>query len=781
MFYYLKITFRNLRRGGIYSVINIGGLAIGMAATILIMLWVYHEWSYDRFHEKEGQLYQIWNHNQSMGSFEFSPDIIGSTLVEDYAEITDMTRYKTSKQLCSYENKKLNISTGFVDPAFLSMFSFPLLQGDINQVLNESYSIVLTEDAAKRIFAGDDPIGKQVLLQNKRLVTVTGIMADLPANTIFSFDALLPYLSLFDSGTPDENWSYYNTVTYVELQTNANPASVNESIKDIIKQHTNLQDQTEPFLYPISNWHLYQKVENKKAAGGLIESLRLFSLVAFLILLIACINFMNLSTARGAKKAKEVGVRKIAGAGRLSLIRYFLGESVLATSIAALFALGLVKICLPYFNSIMGKQLSIEFGNIGFWAILLVFILFSGILAGSYPSFYLSSFQPIKVLKGIFNKKKGVITSRKVLIVTQFASAIVLIVATLMVHRQIQYAQERNIGYDKDQLICVDLNDQTQARKESIRSELLNSGAAVSVACTSAPMTERWSASWGINWKGKDENQKMIIDRLYVDAGWTQTTGVIILQGRDIDIHTYTTDSTAVLLNASALKIMGFEEPIGEIIQNNGADWYVVGVVQDYVVQSPYEQTRPMIIGGPAGSTGIMQIKLNKANTVPGNLAAIERIFKSYNPDFPFEYKFVDESYARKFAQERRTGTLASWFATLAVIISCLGLFGLSAYMADTRRKEIGVRKVLGASVLNIASLLSYEFLILVSISFAIATPIAWWAMNQWLNGFSYRTNIPWWLFAMVALLAIGVALITVSFQAIKAAIANPVKAIKSE
>ncbi len=783
MYLNFKLALRNIRRNGVYSVINIGGLAVGMAAAVLIMLWVYNQWSYDRFHGKKDQLYSVWCHNERYGDLEWTSQIIGPAMVEEYADVVNMTRFKSDrKQLYTIGDKKLRMETVLVDPEFLTMFSFPLLQGDISTALNNPQSIILTQDAAKRLFGNEDPMGKTLVRDAKREAIVTGVMKDLPGNTRFEFDVLIPFVTLKETGNYSEDWFSMSTFTFVELRAGANGDQVNAEVRNIIKQHTDGKEQTEAFLNPAARWNLYSKFENGKPAGGPIETLRLFSLIALLILLIACINFMNLSTARSEKRAREVGVRKVMGARQGLLMRQFLGESILTSAIAFLFALIIVFACLPFFNSLMGEHLRLNFGDISLWVVLLMFVLFTGVLAGSYPAFYLSSFLPIKVLKGIFKGRQGFVTPRKLLIVTQFTFAVILLISTMVIHRQVQYAQDRPVGYDRDQLIYMETTDQIRKNFELIRQELLGTGAVTSVTQTLSPMTERWYTTWGVQWQGKDPEDRIVFDRYFVDSEWEKTTGVKILQGRDIDIYTYSTDSSAMLLNETAVKVMGFTDPIGQIIKDLGKDWHVVGVIKDFIQESPYESTTPMIVGGPAMAFfGVLNIKLNEANRTADNLAKIEPVFRKYNSDYPFEYTFVDENYASKFKKEQRTGVLVTWFAGLAIFISCLGMFGLSAYMAENRRKEIGVRKVLGASVVTITSLLSREFLILVSVSLFIAMPIAWFAMNKWLNGYAYHTNMPWWLFFIVIVLTIGIALFTVSWQAIKAARTNPVNSIKAE
>ncbi len=790
MFYHLKIIFRNLRRGGVYSVINISGLAIGMATTIVIMLWVYNQWSYDRFHTKNKSLYKVWCYDEVNGTSDKVPSQIGPTLLDKYAGFADMTRYRESEtpfMLQGEDNADLTFSVdanntvvvASVDPGFLQMFSFSLVYGDVKTALVDPYSIVMTETTARHLFGKKDPMGKTITVNGAMQFTVTGILSDLPGNTGFGFEILIPYKRY---GTDD---SWFNTPTqsvYVELSTGVDGKVASTSIRDIVSTHTGGRLTSETFLQHVSGWHLYSRFEKDQAVGGRIETLRMFTLIALLILFIACINFMNLSTAQSTRYAKEVGVRKVIGARRHTLITRFLGDSIFITAIAGALAVILVLVCLPFFNALMGEKLNLGIGGGWFWFALAAFIILTGILAGSYPSLYLSSFLPVKVLKGAFRGDHGLVAPRKVLIVVQFTFAVVLIMSTTVIYRQIHHAKTRDIGYDKSRLVSVMINDQSRPNRELIRRDLLNSGIAESVSINFASMTGSESTFTYISWRGKDPESKFIIERNYAENDWAKTTGIQIIQGRDIDIRNYSTDSTAMLLNEAAVKVMGFEDPIGEIIREWGREYHVVGVIKDFILESPYEPVHPMIIGGPSsGWFNNINIKLTTHGSISENLSQVEKIFKKYNPAEPFIYHLADEEYARRFDQEQRIGSLISWFAALAVFISCLGLFGLSAYMAENRHKEIGIRKVLGASIANITSLLSREFLILVSISLLIAIPIAWWAMSQWLSGYAYRTDMPWWLFVAVAALTIGIALITVSFQAIKAATANPVKAIKSE
>ena len=784
MFFHLKIIIRNLQRGGIYSYINVGGLAIGMAAAILILSWIYHEWSFDRFHAKEKNLYVAYSRDVVDGSIQCSdwtPTPLGSTLKTNYPDIAAVARMMYTPLLIANGEASFKIQAGYTDPDFFTMFDFPLLQGNKEIALNDPYSVVITEKAAIRFFGLEDPMGKTLLLDNQHLLMICGVMKDLPGNTGFrDFEALIPFAFLKAQGRDLENWRRGGLNTFVELRPNARLDLVNESIRDIIKANDNTA-ATEVFLYSLSKQHLYSKFENGVPAGGLVETLRLFAVIAGLILLIACINFMNLSTARSGKRAKEVGVRKVMGSRRSGLIRLFMSESMIISFFAGAIALVLALMALPVFSMLMEKQLTLNLVSIWFWIVGMGFVLLTGLMSGGYPALYLSSFIPVKVLKGIVRQKQEVFSSRRVLVVVQFTIATAMILSTLVIHRQIGYAQDRESGYNKDQLIYTFMDGDFEKNYELIKQDLLNSGTAISVARTSATMTQRNSYTWDVNWKGKENEAEITFDLYSTDGNWTKTVGTTIIEGRDIDVQTYATDASAILINETALKIMKFDNPIGEIITTQGRDWHVVGVIKDFIIRSPYESISPMLVHGPMGRLRILHIKLNGFNRMSDNLARAEQICKRYNPLYPFEYHFVDEEYARKFQDEQKLGNIFTGFAGLTIFISCMGLFALVAYMAESRRKEIGIRKVLGASIYNIVHLLSKEFLILVLISIAIASPIAWWAMEKWLSNYAYRTDIPWWLFVVVGGVSLFIALATVGFQAVKAAVENPVEAIKGE
>jgi len=782
---FFKIAWRNLLRKKSFSFINISGLAIGMAAAVLILLWIQNEISYDKFHDNKDRLYQVWNRytiDGTIGCWNNTPKPMALAISQDYPEIEKTARVNFFPPVKITSGDKQFYGRGrIVDSSFLEMFTFPVIKGNAVTALNDITSIVLTERLAKSIFGDDDPIGKILKLDNTDNFKVSAVVKTPPANSQFEFEFLLPWAYMRMKGWDDAHWSNNSIATYVLLKKSSSLTSIEPKIKTLRKKYDKEDPKIETFLYPMSRWHLYGSFENGKESGGRIEIVRLFGIIATFILLIACINFMNLSTARSEKRAKEVGVRKVVGAQKKSLIAQFLGESILLALIAGVFALLIIQFALPAFNKLVDKKLAIDYGNPLFWLAGLSFVVITGILAGSYPAAYLSSFKPVSVLKGSLKAANALVTPRKVLVIAQFTFAIILIIATIIVRQQIQKAQDRQSGYAKDNLIYHFTEGESAKNYTLIKNELLASGTAVSVTMTSSPVTEGWSNTWGLEWPGKDTKDKTIINRFCADDAVTKTLGLQLVSGRDLDLKNFPTDSNAALLNESAVKHMGFKEPLGQIIKDMGQDWHVVGVVKDFIINSPYQPLEPMFIAGAKGWFNVIHIKLNGKNPTEKNIAALKSIFKKYNPEYDINYRFADEEYGKKFSDEKRTGTLATLFAMLTIIISCLGLFGLSSYMAENRIKEIGVRKVLGASVKNIATLLSRDFLKLVLISFIIAAPVGYWAMHSWLQNFPYRVSIQWLVIAFSGLSAVIIALFTVSFQAITASIANPVKSLRTE
>lgn len=784
---FFKIAWRGLLRSKGFSAINIAGLVVGMASAILILLWIQNEVSYDQFHEKKDRIYEAWNKAEFSGElncWNTTPKVLARTLEKDLPEVEAAVRVDWgSNFLFTVGDKKLTVRGNMVDSNFLQVFTFPLLKGNPALVLKDMHSIVLTETLARKLFGKEEPMGKIIKIDNKENFTVTGILQDMPNNTRFSrAEYLIPWAYKRFLGDDDEYWGNNSTRTYVLLKPNATLASAAPKVKVMKQRYAKDEPKWEMFLYPLKKWRLYSSFTNgQEDGGGRITFVRLFAIVAAFILLIACINFMNLSTARSEKRAKEVGIRKVVGAQKLSLISQFIGESMMLAFIAGIFAIIVVQISLGGFNKLTDKQLYVPYGNPWFWLGGIVFVLFTGLLAGSYPAFFLSSFKPVKVLKGTFKKTQALVAPRKVLVVLQFTFAIVLIICTIIVKQQIDYAQGRQTGYNKNNLVYHGFTGDIEKNFELIRQELLSSGAASSVTKTSAPITESWSDGWGQEWEGKDPNDKTDFYRYNADEGLGTTAGLQFVQGRDFDLKKFPTDSTGMIINESSLKVMKFKDPLGKIVKDNGTEWHIVGVIKDFILTNPYEPTRPMLIAGGKAWFSTILIKFNANNSTATNLKLAEHIFHKYNPVYPFEYKFVDEEFARKFEDEKRTGTLAGLFAGLTIFISCLGLFGLAIYMAESRVKEIGVRKVLGASVTGLATLLSKDFLTLVLISFLLASPVAWWAMHSWLSDYSYRVPIQWWVFALAGLVSVLIALATVSYQAIRAALANPVKSLRTE
>jgi len=786
---FFKVAYRNLLRSKGFSAINIIGLAIGMASAILIMLWIQNEVSYDQFHKNKDRIYEAWNRASFDGKkmcWNTTPKILARTMEHDLPEVERAVRVNwESNFLLTVGEKKISRQGNIVDTGFFQLFSFPLLKGNAATALNDMHSIVLTEKLAKSLFGNEDAMGKIVKVDNTDNFTVTGIAKDFPNNTRFKSEYILPWSYLQYRNEDDSNWGNNSTRTYVLLKPNTTYASIAPKMK-VLKQKYDEEakkDKWEMFIYPISRWRLYSSFTNgAEDNGGRMTFIKLFGTIAAFILLIACINFMNLSTARSEKRAKEVGIRKVVGAQKSSLISQFIGESILLAFLAGIVAVVIVLLALPAYNKLTQKELFLDFGNIYTWLSGIGFILFTGLLAGSYPAFFLSSFQPVKVLKGTFKKANALVTPRKILVVLQFTFAIILIICTIIVKQQIDYAQARDNGYDKNHLAFHYLTGDLKKNYSVIKNEMLSSGIATSMVKTNSPITNVWSDGWGQEWEGKDPNDKTDFYRFYADESLAKTVGLKFITGRDFDLKQFLTDSSAMLINEASLKVMKFKDPIGKIVKDNGREWHIVGVVKDFILTNPYEPIRPTLIFGAAGNWfETTLIKFNDKNAMAENVKATEKIFKKYNPEFPFDIKFVDQEYARKFENEQQQGTLAALFAGLTIFISCLGLFGLATYMAENRIKEIGVRKVLGASVTGITTLLSKDFVKLVIISFVLAAPIAWWLMSKWLLDYPYRISIQWWVFAAACIVSVLIAVLTVSYQAIKAANVNPVKSLRTE
>jgi len=659
------------------------------------------------------------------------------------------------------------------------MFSFPLIEGNAQTALNDAQSIVITDQLAKKLFGNEKPINKIIRADNAENFIVRCVLEDLPHNTKFKFEFLLSWEYLKATGIENASWTNAYASTFVELQAASNIDAVNKKISNVIDRQTNSDSKIEIFLHPLSKEHLQNRFENGKPAGGSIDNLRFLGILAGIILLIACINFMNLSTARSEKRAKEVGVRKVVGAVKRSLVIQFIGESVLMAFIAGVIALALIQFVLPSFNSFAKVEVVLAYQSFFFWLMAFCFVVFTGILAGSYPAFYLSSFTPVKVLKGVLKNGKALVTPRKILIIVQFVLSIFLINFTILFRKQINYSQSREIGFVKENLVFHSLTDDLRKNYAVIKNELINTGAAISLCKSSTPITRGGASISGLQWEEMDPKSNISFEFLTTNEDFIKTNGLKLVEGRDIDVANFSTDTASCMINESALKVMGLKDPIGKIIKDDNANLKIIGVVKDFLIGSPTQIMQPMLIKGD-DRANFISIRLNDNNPMQ-NVKYAEAILKKYNPNFITEYQFADDDFANKFQQAKNASALINSFALIAIFISCMGLLGLSIYMAENRTREIGIRKVLGASVAGITALFAKDFLKLVMLAVIIASPLAWWFMNFFLQQFSYRTNISWWIMVSAGITALLIAFLTISFQSIRAAMANPVKNLRTE
>ncbi len=788
---YFRVAMRNSLRNKSFSAINILGLATGIASVMLIMLWVQNELSYDRFHHDSDRLYEAWNRDVFDGRIECwstTPRILASTLKGEYPEVEQAISYADYQMefLVLNGDKKFTDNSGIItETPFLSMFNFPLLSGDPATALNDPFSIVITKKFADKLFDQEPAQGKQITLkygpENLEFI-VTGVLKDLPNNTAFDFSFLLSWELMRAMGEDDTNWGNNSVMTFVKLREGISLEQFNSKMVNIVRQHTEGQQNNEMFLYPVSKLRLYSRFVNGFPEGGRIEVVRLFQVIALFIIIISCINFMNLTTARCELRAKEVGVRKSIGAQHKSLIQQFLTESLLLASIAGLIATSLTYFVLPFFNTLTEKQLFIDFTDPLTWVVFVALVFFAGLLAGFYPAFFLSSFKPVRVLKGSYLSIRSGSTVRKALVIFQFTITFVLSIATLVVKEQIDFAQQRETGFSKDRLIYHAMTGDLERNFAVIKKELLATGAAVSVSKTYSPITQMWSNTAGIQWLGKDPNLQIVFDRYGADENVVATAGLQVVAGRDLDLVKFPSDSSAAIINESAATIMGFKNPIGEQFDDSGKKWVIVGVVRDFVARSPFHKISPMVILG-AGNGNFYAVHVTLSNAIELNkaLEVTEKIFKKYNPDFPFEHHFADLEYERKFHDEKQTQKLAGLSGSLAILISCLGVLGLSIHIANKRVKEVGIRKVFGASIGSVLVLLSKEPVKLILISLILASPFAYWVMQKWLENYDYKTTIGWKVFIFAGAGIVTIALLTISLQTIRAAIMNPAKTLKHE
>lgn len=786
-----KIALRNLLRNKTTSLINISSLAIGLAACLMLLLYVAYEWNYDRGYKKKENVYQVMvnfsdQNKQVTATAEQAPNVLAKTLKQELPEIAHIARlvWPVKRLLANGENT-FKVDGRYADPEILNIFDYQFISGSPSKAFNEPNSIILTESTAKRLFGSTDVLNKVLKYENQVAVRVTGVIKDHLANTTYKFDCLTPW-SLYeklDSWAGKANWGNYAFYTLLTLKKGANVDQFNAKIGNFIDLHAP-NDTTDPtvFIYPLLKLHLYGKFINGLPSGGKIEQVRFLMALALGILIIACINFMNLATARSQKRAKEVGIKKTIGASRKSLIIQFLMESLLLTVVSVVIAVILVELSLPKFNHLLKMQLELNYGNSLTWLMAISLILLTGILAGSYPAFYLSSFDPIQTMKKSVNPKKGFSLSfRQVLVVVQFSFAIVLIVGALTVYQQLQYIKDKPLGYEVNALLEMPHEGNLYPRFDLLKERLLASGAITSICQSSGSISTPNSNASGMEWKGMaPEGKRMAFNQIYTSYDFIETNGIKLLEGRDFDPK-IASDQKALMLNETAIKAMGLKHPIGQKIKIWGSDKTIVGVFKDLTWGDPAKRNLPMLIGFNPENSDVINMRMNASNATAENLEQISRITKEINPEFPVDIQFVDQLVEVKFENEKILGILSDLFGALAIFISCLGLFGLSAFSAEQRTKEIGIRKVLGASVTGLMKLLSLSFVKMVLVALAIAMPAAYWMMDKWLAGFDYHVTMGLPVFMLTALFTLLVALLTVSLQTYKAAKTNPVKALKYE
>jgi ABC-type antimicrobial peptide transport system permease subunit len=795
---YFKIAIRNLIKNKVYSFINISGLAIGMAATILIGLWIADELNFNNHYENKDSIAQIYQSQTTNGTISTEPSIprpLEFALRENYNanfKHIVMASWEQSRYL-KFGETNIYKSGNAMQEAAPDLLGLDIIAG-LKNGLKEKNSIMLAESAANTLFGNETALGKTIKVNNEDDLMVTAIYKDIPANNSFSeMKYIIPWKQYVTSQEwlkrSKDNWGNNSFQLFVQINENTSMDVVTSKISDIKKDADPELVQYNPqlFLFPMEKWHLRSDFENGVQSGGRIENVWLFGVIGLFILLLACINFVNLSTARSEKRATEVGIRKSIGSQRSQLVLQFLSESFLIVFISFIGALGLVLLFLNGFNHLASKSIVFPWTNSQFWLISLLFVIITSILAGSYPTLYLSAFNPVEVLKGTFKAGRYSALPRKVLVVTQFTVSVALIIGTLVVMNQIQYSKDRPVGYDKEGLIQIPvMSSEFLGKQDMLREQFIASGGVEEMTGTSGPMTDVWSNQSGFTWDGKPTGFQEDFAHTRVSYEFTETLGLKLVEGRGFS-REFASDSNAVLINETAVKYMGLIDPIGKYIkdsdlENPNPPLKIVGVVEDMIIQSPYNPVKQaMYVFDKYENVNYYNLRLNPKQSVSESLTAIEKVFKTNFPNTPFDYQFVDEEYGAKFKSEERIASLASVFTALAIFISCLGLFGLASFVAEQRTKEIGVRKVLGASISQLWLLLSKDFITLVVIALLIASPLAYYIMGEWLQKFNYRTPVGWDVFAIACFGALIITLITVSFQAIKAATSNPVESLRTE
>lgn len=781
---YLKIAWRNLWRNKGYSALNIFGLAIGITCATLILLWVEDEMSFDSNFEKQDQVYYVPTNQLFEGEwrtvYRSTPGPLAKAMKDEIPGIVGSSRSIDESLLFEVGEHSINKYGRFADPDFLDMFSLNFIEGNLESTFNEPEGIVISQETATHLFGeGTSVLGKVVRVNNDTNFVITGVFENLPTNVSYWFDWVAPFERIVADRPWMSEYGNFFSDTFVELSPEADFETVDAKVRKLLPAKRGDEDII-AFLHPMKDWYLRSNFEDGKKVGGQITYVRLFALIAIIILLIACINFMNLSTARSEKRANEVGVRKVLGSGKGTLVSQFMTEALITALFAAAVSVLLLMVLIPQFNVLIEKQLELRLFDSTHLLSILSITLICGLLAGWYPAFYLSSFKPVEVMKGTRGKQGSAAMIRKGLVIAQFTVSIVFIISTIIVYQQVNHVKSRDLGFEKENLIKLPVNGAIIKNFNPIQQDMIASGMIENIGLNNSEVLSGGNNSWGFEWKGGTDTEDIVISMRYISSGFFETAGMEIIEGRgfsdDID-----NANNNVLITETFAKLMGNGSALGKTVRRDDESYAVIGVVKDYLYGDMYGTSDPVMFFNHHGDAQHLYVRTKLGKDMAETLTVMKNVMKKHNPAFPFEYQFVDDAFNARFKSERLIENLSKIFALIAIIISCLGLFGLAAYTAEQRKKEIGVRKVLGSSVTGIVRLLSKDFMGLVIIALLIAAPVAWWFMQDWLESFAYRIDINLWVFVIAGIVAICIALLTISFQAVKAALANPVKSLRTE
>ncbi len=786
---YLKTAFRNLWKSKVFSAINVMGLALGLACSLLIILWVNDEYNMDAFHKNGSRLFSVFERQYRDGqvdAFHGSPGVLADELKRVMPEVQYATNYAWNELSTFEANGKIIKEDGnHSGPDFFKMFTYPLLEGNANAVLQSPLDVAISKKMAEEFFGSPaKAIGKTIRYQNTKDLKVTAVFDNVPHSSTMQFDYMLSWQEFLEGNSWAKDWTNNGPPCYIMLRKGTDAKAFEKKITRFLDNYNKEQTTHSYIRLGIERYgdvYLHSNFDkNGNISGGRIEYVQLFSVVAIFILLIACINFMNLTTARSVKRAKEIGIRKVVGAVRFALIRQFIGEALMIAAIAILVSLLLIMLVLPQFNQLTGKEIHIPYNDSNFWLCIVALLLVTGMFSGSYPALYLSSFKPVRVLKGAMKFSSSAVWFRKGLVVFQFMLSIILIIGTIVISKQVTYIQTINLGYDRENLLYIPLEGDLLPKYELFKTELLRMPGIKEVSRITDIPTHIENGTGGVVWPGKDPNSNVQFTQSAVGYDFTKTMHLQLAQGRDFS-KDFATDSAGYLINESALKLIGYKDPIGKPLTFWQKSGTIIGVLKDFHFNSLHTPINPLVLRlGEDIEWGNALVKTEPGKTKEA-LASLEKVCKALNPKFPFTYKFSDDEYAQLYKSELVVNELSNYFAFLGIFISCLGLLGLVIFTAEQRTKEFGIRKVLGASPAIVFTLLSKEFIILVLIAMVVASPIAWIAMNDWLQDYAYKIDISWWMFVIAGVVAILIALLTVSFQAIRVAVSNPVKSLKTE